>query len=235
MLKIASAGSTVFGARAAAALYAQTSADAVVSGFEIVTDHGHLLFERARAGALAADIVMLPTDMIAGLAATGVVAGETRTALGTVEIGAAVRRGHERLEVSMCDALLAALRASEEIVLTLAPTGEHMMEVIARLGLRDELATKIRRFDKSSDVNAYVARSPQRALAFGPATEIFGYADRGIAWAGPVPDEFQVRLAYEAAALAQSPLLGEVRGFLRFLSGRKGREAFAATGVVASG
>ena len=67
-LTVASAGSTLFGARKAAALY---SAPDTVPAIDIATDHGHLLHEQAGAGTLAADIVMLPADRIDDLVAGG--------------------------------------------------------------------------------------------------------------------------------------------------------------------
>jgi ABC-type molybdate transport system substrate-binding protein len=228
VLKIASAGSTLFGARKAAALY---SASGAAPAIDIATDHGHLLYEQAMAGALDADIVMLPTDMIDELVARARAAKAGSVALGSVNIGAAVRTGAAPADVSDRGALADALLSASEIVLTLTPTGEHMMGVIGTLGLLPDVECKIRRFDKSAQVNAYIADAPSGALAFGPATEILAWCDKGIAWCGPIPDEFQVELPYTSAILASSQNRAAAQDFTAFLARADARAAFAETGV----
>lgn len=228
VLTVASAGSTLFGARKAAALY---SASGTAPAIDVATDHGHLLHEQARAGTLAADIVMLPSDMIDDLVAGGHALEAGRITLGSVNIGAAVRTGASLADVSDRGALANALLRATEIVLTLAPTGEHMMGVIANLDLLPDVESRIRRFDKSVQVSAYLADAPAGALAFGPATEILAWCDKGVAWCGPIPEAFQVVLPYAAAILDASRNKAAAQTFLTFLASPEARAAFAETGV----
>ncbi|MCC2096629.1 MAG: substrate-binding domain-containing protein, partial [Hyphomicrobiales bacterium] len=198
----------------------------------ISTDHGHLLFEQAQSGSLKADIVMLPADMIETLVTGGRALAASRTALGSVNIGAAVRAGSLSVDVADQQTLAEALLKAREIVLTLAPTGEHLLTIIAGLGLMAEVEHKIRRFDKSVQVNEYIAGAPDGALAFGPATEILAWRNKGIAWCGPIPDRFQIILAYEAAVLEVSSNKTAAQDFLEYLTTKDARATFSDTGVA---
>ncbi len=231
-LRIASAGSTLFGARAAAAGHSGLNGAAEIA---ISTDHGHLLLERARNGQLDADIIILPSDMILDLAARGLADASNVVELGSVTIGAAVRQGALVPSVATTEDIKTTLLVAPEIVLTQAPTGEHLMRVIDHLGIMDNVKEKLKRFDKSVHVNAYLLDQPPGPLAFGPATEIIAWADRGIVWCGPIAQPHQVALPYSAACLTGSSNKNAARDFLEFLKSALARACFAATGVTTSG
>ena len=57
---------------------------------QVATDHGHHIHQAALRGEADADVVLLPADMTAALAAAGVADGGTKVAIGSVRIGAAV-------------------------------------------------------------------------------------------------------------------------------------------------
>lgn len=225
---IASAGSTLFGARAAVEHLVTVGGSPV----SVITDHGHLLFAQASDGTLAADVVMLPSDMIEALSRAGRLFPAERVALGSVNIAAAVCKGSSEVDVRTVERLSRAFMEAREIVLTLAPTGEHMMGVINDLGLMSAVSDKIRRFDKSIEVNAYLASAEYGALAFGPATEIRAWADRGIQHCAAIPDELQVVLPYAAAILSATGNSSAAIQFLDYLRSAESRAQFAATGVM---
>jgi len=227
-LVIQSAGSTLYGARAAASLHPGAAGVRV----DIRTDHGHLLHRRMIEGRLDADIVMLPCDMIDDLIARGWLDAERRVALGAVAIGAAVREGRQKPKLDDMGDLAEALMAADEIGLTMAPSGEHMVAIIENLGLKGALAPRLRRFDKSADVHAWLAASDGGALAFGPASEILAWRDRGVVWAGPLPAPAQSAVSYSAALCASSRDNEAAARFLAFLDSAQARAAFAASGVA---
>ena len=85
-MKIFSAGSTLYGLRACAEMFGRERGIPV----QVATDHGHHIHQAALRGEADADVVLLPADMIAVLAAAGVADGGTKVAIGSVRIGAAV-------------------------------------------------------------------------------------------------------------------------------------------------
>ncbi|MGB0577751.1 MAG: hypothetical protein ACPGPC_16630 [Alphaproteobacteria bacterium] len=66
---------------------------AAQTGFTIDThtNHGHIIEQEVIAGHVDDDIVLLPVAMIEELATKGLVDANSRTALGTIRIGATVR------------------------------------------------------------------------------------------------------------------------------------------------
>ena len=199
---------------------------------EAHTTHGHLIEERVIAGEVDDDIVLLPTAMIDNLAARGLVAPERRVSLGTIKIGAAVREGVGLPDVSTMKAFKNSLLAAGSIVITEAPSGRHLDRVIAELGLAEKLADRITRYDMGYMVNDHlVASERDDEIAFGVATEISFYRDRGITYAGPLPDEIQMALPYEAAMLPQCDKAAEVDKLFDYLPRPAARMAFAETGV----
>ncbi len=222
-LRILSAGSTLHGVRDCAALGAQ----AVGIEIDVVTDHGHNIRDALQRGGTTADVVLLPANMIAVLSAKNLL--QESVALGTVGIGGVVRESEHVPQIATMAQLRDALTAADAVLLTNAPTGEHLMGVIAKLGLRDSVAGKLLHFDTSTKLNIALAAGSGNALGFGPETEI--RAGKGVRWIGDVPMEIQIALPYAAAMATGTMQADAARRFLAFLATPAAREAFAKTGV----
>jgi molybdate transport system substrate-binding protein len=225
-LKVLSAGSALYGMRPCAEDFSRSTAIVV----EVATDHGHNIRDAALHGTLDADVVALPTAMVAALVTAGRADAASAVAIGAVRIGAAVREGMPLPDVSTVEALRHALTAAPAVFLTLAPTGDHLMGVIARLGLADQVAPKLQRFDTATLLNRRLAEA-SRAIGFGPATEIRAWRGKGVAWAGAIPDEIQIVLPYQVAALTPSRAGEPARVLLEFLATEQARRHFIASGV----
>ena len=218
-LKILSAGSTLYGVRACAEMFGRERGIPV----QVATDHGHHIHQAALRGEADADVVLLPADMIAALAAAGVADDGTKVAIGSVRIGAAVHS---------VAALRNALLAADAVLLTRAPTGDHLMQAIARVGVAEVIADKLQRFDTSTLLNRHLAdRADTAAIGFGPVTEIKSWHGKGVVYAGAIPDEVQIVLPYEAALLRRTQEREQAHMLLAFLATPAAREQFLASGV----
>jgi molybdate transport system substrate-binding protein len=227
-LKVLSAGSALHGLRPAAEMFARDAGIAV----QVTTDHGHNIHRAAMRGEAHADVVALPADMIAALAAAGLTDRETTIVIGAVRIGAAMRADAPRVDVATMAALRRALLTADAVLLTLAPTGDHLMRVIARLGLADAIAGKVERFETSALLNRHLVEGAGTgAIGFGPATEIHAWRDKSVAYAGAIPDEVQVVLPYAAAMLMRTQAREAARALLAFLATPAAREHLRASGV----
>jgi molybdate transport system substrate-binding protein len=226
-LKVLSAGSTLYGMRPCAELFTRNTGIPV----EVATDHGHNIHRAALRGEADADLVLLPTDMITSIASAGLADKPSVIAIGAVRIGAAVRAGAPRPDVSTMDALRRALVVADAVLLTLAPTGDHLMGVIARLGLADAVAAKLERFETATLLNRRLAAASTGAIGFAPATELQSWRGKGIAWAGAIPDEIQVVLPYSAAILARTRAAEQAHALLAFLATPPARRHFLDSGV----
>lgn len=228
MIKVLSAGSTLYGLRPCAEIFARDSGIPV----DVATDHGHRIHHAALRGEADADVVVLPSDMIGALIASGLADAETVIAIGKVRIGAAVRADAPRPDVSTMAALRQALIAADAVLLTLAATGDHLMQVIARLGLTETIAGKLQRFATSALLNCHlVENAGPGAIGFGPATEIKSWRDKGVVYASAIPDEAQVVLPYSAAMLTRTQAREQACALLAFFATAEARRHFLASGV----
>jgi hypothetical protein len=62
-------------------------------------------------------------------------------------------------------------------------------------------------------------------------TEIKSWQDKGVAYAGAIPDEIQVVLPYSAAMLSRTQAREPARALLAFLATAEARRHFIASGV----
>ncbi len=174
--------------------------------------------------------MLLPRHMIDALTRAGLLDARS-LALGAVATSAVVPAGAPDPGVGTLEGLRAALARAEAILLTNAPSGLHMTSVFERLGVIDEIAHKILRFDRSAEVNEWLRRHDRRAaIGFGPTTEIVGAAQ--VRHGGLIAQGVQMILSYAAAltpAGAQTPCGA---AFLDVLASADGRAAFARSGVI---
>jgi molybdate transport system substrate-binding protein len=226
-LKVLTAGSTLYGLRPCAELFTRERGILV----EVTTDHGHNIHLAVLRGETDADVVILPTNWTTSIVAAGLADSKT-LAIGAVRIGAAVRERASRPDVTSMAGLRAALLNAEAVLLTRAPSGDHLMEVIARLGLTDMVDAKLKRFDTATQLNRHLAENPgDGALGFGPSTEILAWRGKGVVWCGALPDEVQIVLPYAAAILTRSQSQEEARALLAFLATPGARKHFLASGI----
>ena len=227
-IKVLSAGSTLYGLKPAAADFARATG----IGVTVETDHGHNIRKAVLDGASDADVVVVPTEWAAEIVAAGRADKTTLIDIGAVRIGAAIRTGAPRPDVASMAALRQALVSADAVLLTLAPTGDHLMKVIERLGIAADVVRKLKRFETATLLNKHLVETASPAtLGFGPATEILAWRDRGVTYAGAVPDEIQIVLPYQAAMLTRTAATADARALLVYLAGPDARRHFRASGV----
>jgi molybdate transport system substrate-binding protein len=174
----------------------------------------------------------VPTDWSRELVLAGRADKDALVDIGAVRIGACVREDQPKPDVSTMDALKAALAGAPSVLLTNAPTGDHLLKVIERMGLADEVGKKLKRFDTATLLNRHLAeQSGVAALGFGPTTEILNWRGKGVALAGTIPSEIQIVLAYQAAVLKRTAASTEARKLLAFLATPGARKHFHDSGV----
>jgi molybdate transport system substrate-binding protein len=167
------------------------------------------------------DVIVLTDALLDELVLKNLVVPGSRTELGTVGTGLAVRAGTAVPDVASLQALRATLLAAEKIVCpdpAVATAGKVLLTVLERLGISEQ--TRPRLLYCSSGLEA-VARLAQgtgpREIGVMQMTEII--AGAGMALAGPLPAELQSQVIYSAglAVHAQSP--ERAREFMRRLTG----------------
>jgi molybdate transport system substrate-binding protein len=176
------------------------------------------------------DLVLAPQGLIERLERAGHLAAQPVT-VGSVGVGIAVRAGAPlpaiRDEASLREHLLAA----DAVVFNRASTGLYMERLLDRLGLTAALEAKAVRFPDGDGVLRRIASGNGREIAFAAATEIALFRERGVRFAGPLPDGLQNRTTYVAGLLGGEGRNADARRFLAFLGSAAARAAMAGTGV----
>lgn len=228
MLRVLTAGATREGLAACIGPFRDRTGIAA----EWETTHGHLIREMVLAGETDADVVLLPEAMIAELEAGALVVAGTAARLGRIGIGAAVRTGAAIPDFSTMAALERAVLGAGSIVLTEAPSGKHLDRLFEEIGIAGEIAGRITRYDTGTMVNEHLVRSDAPGeIGFGVDTEILFFRDKGVTYAGALPEAAQMAAEYEAALLAGSDKADEARALLDYLQTPAAAREFADTGV----
>ena len=176
------------------------------------------------------DLVLAPLSLVEQLGRAGELAAEP-VVVGSVGVGIAVREGTPvpaiRDEASFREHLLAA----DAVVFNRLSTGLHVERLLQRMGLAAQIEAKTVRFPDGAGVLRRIAAGGGREIAFAPMTEIKMFGDRGVRFAGPLPDGLQNRTAYAAGLLSGANGEAGGRRLLAFLGAAASRRAMAEAGV----
>jgi molybdate transport system substrate-binding protein len=155
------------------------------------------------------DVIVLTGALIDELIASGHVVAGSRSDIGKVGTGVAVRAGTPMPDVSSARALRGSLLAAGRIVCpdpATATAGKVVMGVLERLGIAAQMQARMQFFPNGFAAMKWLAES-RGTLEAGitQITEIL--ANPGVNYAGPLPGDLQVMTVYSAgvAARAQNP------------------------------
>jgi len=226
MLRILSAG-------AAQAVVEPLIAALKRDGHEVSAEFGAVGAMKARLleGA-AADVIILTAAMIDELIAAGHVRPGSRSDLGRVGTGVAVRAGSPRPDIATIDVLRENLLAATKIVCpdpATATAGKIVIQALERMGIAQQSKSKLQFFPNGYAAMKWLAASQgQLEVGITQNTEI--KANGGVAYVGPLPDALQMKTVYSAGLCTRAgePDLG--KGFLSRLTGPANRAALEAAG-----
>lgn len=166
------------------------------NGITTTVDFGstnHTL-EAMRGGATA-DLIIATASALDTLTAEGHIIPGTRTDLASAGIGACVRAGEPRPDISTVDALKRTLLEAKSVSYSKAgQSGIHMAKVIAQLGIADVVNAKAK-INASGLVGEVVLRG-EVELGFQQASEIL--AVKGVDLIGLLPDAVQLNSVFAA-------------------------------------
>jgi molybdate transport system substrate-binding protein len=203
------------------------------AGYEISGSFGAVgaMREKLLAGE-PADLIILTRALIAGLAAAGQVLPDSPADLGTVRTGVAVRSGDPAPDVTTPEALRAALLAADAIYCPdpeKATAGIHFVKVLEGLGVRPQVAGRLRAHPNGATAMRELAGSPDaRPIGCTQITEILNTA--GVTLVGPLPRQFELATVYSAAVCAGASDPAGARRFIALLAGETTRELRRSAG-----
>jgi molybdate transport system substrate-binding protein len=144
--------------------------------------------------------------MIDELAAAGLVQQGSRFDLGKVGTGVAVRAGVAAPSTETAEELRDSVRAAGKVVCpdpAIATAGNVVMALMDKLGVADEVRDRMQFFPNGyAAMNWLAAQGGDRDLGITQVTEIL--PNKGVTYAGPLPDAFQMKTVYSAGIAARA-------------------------------
>ena len=184
------------------------------TGNDVVADFGAVGAMKAKVTAgEPVDVITLTQPMIDELVGAGSVEPGSRFDLGKVGTGVAVRAGSAVPDVSNAAALRSRIQSASAIVCpdpAFATAGKIVMSLLEKLGIVDEVRGRLQFFPNGYAAMAWLGKtSASDALGITQVTEIL--PNKTVAYAGPLPDEFQMKAVYSVgiAAKAAEPALAK--------------------------
>jgi molybdate transport system substrate-binding protein len=160
------------------------------------------------------DVVVAISGPMNEVAKKGFLAADERPVVSSVGLGAAVRAGAPKPDISSPDAFKQALLKAKAVsILPESVNGKHFISVFERLGIGDEMKAKIVPAKAPGDVPGAVAKGDAEIALFISN----GLRAPGVDYVGPVPTEFQQTLVFTAATSSKSREPEAARAFIKHL------------------
>jgi len=141
------------------------------------------ILKRLREGDKSVDLIVLQVSSIDELAAESIVVKDSRKDIARSLVGAAVRAGVPRPDISSGDALRRTLLATKSIVVSSGPSGAYMLGLFERMGIpRDQYVQS----KPGVQTGTLVARG-EAELCFQQVSELLPV--KGIDFLGPLPTD----------------------------------------------
>ena len=183
--------------------------------------------KRVQAGE-AFDVVILASDAIDKLIASGHALATSKTDLARSGVAIAVRKGAPAPDISTEDSLRKALLAAKSISYSTGPSGTALAKLFLKWGIAEDIKSKLIQPEPGIPVGTLVA-SGQVELGFQQLSEMI-HVD-GIRIVGPMPSEIQIITTFSGAVCAASSVPDKALEFLEFLASAEAADAKARQGM----
>jgi molybdate transport system substrate-binding protein len=170
--------------------------------------------------------------MIDELIGQGLVQPGSRIDLGRVGTGVAVRAGTDLPDVTSVDALRERIRSASKIAFpdpAVATAGKVVMSLFEKLGVVEEVRPRMSFFPNGYAAMKWLAATTgSDELGITQVTEIL--PNEGVAYAGPLPDQFQMKAVYSVGVVSQAAAPAIAKEFAARFNGASARALLVDAG-----
>jgi molybdate transport system substrate-binding protein len=176
---------------------------------------------------VAVDVAILSREGLAELLAAGRIESGTDADLARVGIGAAVRAGARKPDISTVEAFKQALLSARTVAVPASTSGIYLTsELFPRLGIADQLDTKV--MPRGSQSAALVAAG-DASIVVQPISELLHVP--GLDYVGPIPAELQLVQTFAAAVIRGSREHEAAKRLIAFLGSARAAAAIRNNGM----
>jgi molybdate transport system substrate-binding protein len=164
------------------------------SGHKVVTSlyPAATLVTRVKEGA-PADLVMTTPDNLAALMTSKHLVEGTRVDFVHSRVGVAVKAGAPKPDIGTPEALKAAFLTAKSVGISRGPSGVHLLNAMAKIGIADQVKAKMVQPDLGVRVGTLVADG-KAEIGVQQIGELLPIP--GIVYIGPLPGELQTVIVY---------------------------------------
>lgn len=174
------------------------------------------------------DVVILASDAIDKLIASGHLQPGSRVDLVRSGVAVAVREGSPVPDLTTEDAVRSAVLAAPSLSYSTGPSGVALARLFERWGIAEQLQSRIVPAPPGVPVASLVARG-EVELGFQQLSELLGVA--GIAIAGPLPPAIQIITTFSAGVPVHTDKADAVRAMLAHMTAPSAAEAKQRQGM----
>jgi molybdate transport system substrate-binding protein len=162
------------------------------------------------------DLIIVGAPVIDAFIQQGKVASGSRTELMKSAVGVAVRAGAPSPDIGSPEAVRNALLNAKSIGYSTGPSGDHVVSLIERFGITDQVKPKLRQVPTGTRIETIIATG-EAEIGFQQISELIRAP--GIKYVGPLPSEIQKITIYSAGIHASAKQPEAARALVNSLTG----------------
>ena len=204
------------------------------SGASVATDFAPAPEVRSRVLAgETVDVVIASAGALDALARESKIVTETRALVGRTRMAVMMRKGASTPDLSGTAAFRRAMLDADALVYNEGSSGAYAATIVDKLGLRDEMGSRIHVAQRGADMIELVASGTGRVLGLAQLTNVLDQVENGVpvVLAGLFPDEIQNVTSYEIAVSAGSRDPELAGAFVRAFATPEAKKMLAAAGL----
>jgi molybdate transport system substrate-binding protein len=179
-------------------------------------------------GGEAFDVVVLNPPVLDALIKEGKVRRDTRSVIGRAGIGAAVRDGAPKPDISTVEAFKRTLLSMNSVAYPgEGASGKYFVSVVDRLGIATEMKPKMR--PMPAEYNVEVVATGEVDMVVVVASRIAGV--KGVQFLGGIPQELQTWIGFAGGVGANARDAKAARALLQFMTAPPAAEVLRNAGV----
>jgi molybdate transport system substrate-binding protein len=173
------------------------------------------IMTKMKAGGNGVDLVILDANSIEELNRLGKTVPESRVDFAKSRVGAAVRAGAPKPDISSVDALKRSLLSAQSIAYSRSLSGVHLAGLLEKWGLAEQLRPRIKQPAPGEFVGDMVARG-EAEIGFQQMSELVHVT--GIDVLGPIPPDVQLVTVVSGCVHAHAKQPAAAKAWANFLA-----------------